>query len=62
MKKINKTDEEIHTIMIDTIKEGALNQATNFLGAEIMLKYGLTKDNVNMKKILEIAQKEKMPK
>lgn len=62
MKNSQKTDEEIKKIMVDTIKEGTFNKASNFLGSEVMKKHGLTKDNINMQKILEIAKKEKMNK
>lgn len=59
MKTIPKTDEEINQAMGKVMKEGFFNQAQNFLGTDTMKKHGLTKENLNIKTILEIAKKEK---
>lgn len=59
MKTPQKTDEEMNEIMKEVIKEGFFNQSQNLLGVDIMKKHGLTKDNLNIKKILEVMNKER---
>lgn len=52
------TDEEMNKKMVKAIKEGTFNRAQNFLGEDVVKVNGLTKDNINMKTILEIASKK----
>ena len=49
----------MNEIMKEVIKEGFFNQSQNLLGVDIMKKHGLTKDNLNIKKILEVMNKER---